>query len=93
MKEVECNCGWCAMECHQALQEGKSSSQVVGILCMIAGFIEMWAGGVAYSISSSQDIAAGAWWAGMVVFLAGFFGMISTFQCFKIFKIVALVLG
>ncbi len=91
-KETECGVGWCAMECYWAIFEGKLSLQSFGIVCMILGFVEMWVGGVAYSVSSQQTEAAGAWWAGFFVFTNGLFGFIRTFQCCKCFKYIAILL-
>ena len=87
-----CSCGWCAEECNYALFDGKSSVHVMGAFCVLFGIIQMWAGGVAYSVSSSQSDAAGAWWSGMMVFLTGIFAFIRTFQCCKSFKCISIVL-
>ena len=81
-----CSCGWCANEFNFAIMDGMKSVQAIGILVMIFGILQIWAGGMAYSVSSSQEIASGAWWSGLVVYLAGMLGLIRTFQCFPWLK-------
>lgn len=87
-----CSCGWCVDEFNYALMEGKCSAQLMGIIVMFCGILQMWAGGVAYQVSSGQDIGMGAWWSGMIVFVSGIFGLIRTFQCFPWLRVAALVL-
>jgi hypothetical protein len=87
-----CSCGWCANEFNYALMDGKCSGQLMAIIIILCGIMQMWAGGVAYQVSSSQDIGYGAWWSGMIVFISGIFGLIRTFQCFPWLKIATLVL-
>ena len=62
------------------------SVQSIGILMMFFGMLQIWSGGMAYSVSSSQEIATGAWWSGLIVFLAGMLGVIRTFKCFPWMK-------